>query len=223
MPNIVTWMRGKDVAYFVPFFAGCPDVRLRDAAREAIDLSQMDGLLLTGGSDVAAEFLKQNIPDPSLIRSPDRQRDVWEFAAIEAALARGLPILAICKGMQTLNVALDGTLHLDIAGHNFPEQKASDVQPLRTDRHARYRFERVNSSHHQAIDLLGHGLEVEAWCASDDIVEQVRLRNYPFAIAVQYHPERGTIYDQLFRDFIEQTRASGERRGGFDNTSSAPL
>ena len=67
---------------------------------------------------------------------------------------------------------------------------------------ATQRFEKVNSSHHQAIDQLGGDLLVEAWCASDDIVEQVRLRNYPFALAVQYHPERDEIYAPLFADFV---------------------
>jgi putative glutamine amidotransferase len=113
-----------------------------------------------------------------------------------------LPILAICKGMQILNVALGGTLKLDIPGHNLPEQKTADVQPLRTSRLASHRFERVNSGHHQAVDHLGEGFEVEAWCATDDIVEQMRLRDYPFALAVQYHPERGKIYDALFEDFF---------------------
>ena len=62
----------------------------------------------------------------------------------------------------------------------------------------------MNSSHHQAIDRLGDGCEVEAWCATDDIIEQIRLRNYPFALAVQYHPERGRIYNELFEDFFSR-------------------
>jgi putative glutamine amidotransferase len=62
----------------------------------------------------------------------------------------------------------------------------------------------VNSSHHQAVDSLGKNLEVEAWCATDDVIEQIRLRNYPFALGVQYHPERGRIYDGLFEDFFSR-------------------
>src|SRR5467141_2671851 len=110
------------------------------------------------------------------------------------------------KGCESRSGSLGGTLHLDIAGHNLPEQKTHDIQPLRSDRGTRHRFEKVNSSHHQAIDKLGAGLEVESWCATDDIVEQVRLRDYPFALGVQYHPERGKIYDELFDDFISQVR-----------------
>jgi putative glutamine amidotransferase len=62
----------------------------------------------------------------------------------------------------------------------------------------------VNSSHHQAIDRVADGCEVESWCATDDIIEQMRLRDHPFALAVQYHPERGKIYDALFEDFFSQ-------------------
>jgi putative glutamine amidotransferase len=172
----------------------------------------MDGLLLTGGPDVAPEFLNQPVPDPSVIEkdvNPDRDR--WELDAIKKAIERGLPIFAICKGLQTLNVALGGTLHLDITGHNLPDQKTNDVQPLRSDRKTRHRFEKVNSSHHQAINKLGAGLEVESWCATDDIVEQVKLRDYPFALGVQYHPERGKIYDGLFDDFVSRVGNSFNR------------
>jgi putative glutamine amidotransferase len=185
-------------------------MKIWNAAQQVVPVEEMAGLLLTGGADIAPEFLKQEVPDLSVIeKDTDPKRDAWEFEAIEAALGRGLPIFAICKGMQMLNVALGGTLYLDIRGHNLPEQKTHDVQPLRSERQARHRFEKVNSSHHQAIDKLGEGLEVEAWCANDDIIEQIKLRNYPFALAVQYHPERGTIYGELFEDFFRRMKADG--------------
>jgi putative glutamine amidotransferase len=168
----------------------------------------MDGLLLTGGSDITPEFLRQENVDPALIDKDDLDpvRDRWEFDAISKALERGLPTFAICRGIQVLNVALGGTLKLDIPSHRLPEQKDQDIQRLRYDGKAKHRFENVNSSHHQAIDRLAEGFEVEAWCADDDIIEQVRLRNYPFALAVQYHPERGQIYDALFEDFFERLK-----------------
>lgn len=179
-----------------------------NAVQREVPMAEMDGLLLTGGPDIAPEFLHQPVPDPSVLDlDADAARDRWEFAAIKEALERQLPILAICKGMQTFNVALGGTLRLDIAGHNAPEMKDHDVQPLRTDRSALYRFDRVNSSHHQAVDRLADGCLVEAWCASDDIIEQMRLTNYPYALAVQYHPERGgDVYVPLFADFVSQMR-----------------
>lgn len=207
MPNLASWIRPKDEPFFRRAFAPFPEVKIWNAAQQVVDMGEMDGLLLTGGPDVAPEFLKQEIPDPSVIdKDVDPVRDEWEFAATEAALARELPIFAICKGMQLFNVSLGGTLRLDIPGHNAPELRERDVQPLRTDANAKHRLERVNSSHHQAIDSLGEGLEVEAWSASDDIIEQVRLTDYPFALAVQYHPERGDaeLYAPLFADFVSR-------------------
>ena len=205
MPNLATWIRRKDEKWFQPFFAKHPDVHVFDAGKGDVSMDEVDGLLLTGGSDIAPEFLRQEIVDPTLIdKDTDPARDRWEFEAIPKALARGLPILGICRGIQVLNVALGGTLKLDIPGHKLPEQKDYDIQLLRYDTAASHRFEKVNSSHHQAVDRVADGFEVEAWCATDDIIEQMRLQNYPFALAVQYHPERGKIYDPLFEDFFER-------------------
>ena len=205
MANLATWLREKDEKWFQTFFDRRPDVCVCDARKGEVSMADMDGLLLTGGSDIAPEFLHQEIVDISVLdKDVDPVRDRWEFAAVEKAIVRGLPIFAICKGLQVLNVALGGTLKLDIPGHKLPEQKDRDIQPLRSDAKATHRFESVNSSHHQAIDRLDEGLEVEAWCATDDIIEQVRLRDYPFALGVQYHPERGQIYDALFEDFFSR-------------------
>jgi putative glutamine amidotransferase len=205
MPNLATWMREKDQKWFQPFFAKHPEINICDARKGDVSIEEMDGLLLTGGSDIAPEFLRQLMPDPSLLEKDlDVARDRWEFNAVKKAITRGLPLLAICKGLQVVNVALGGTLKLNIPGHKLPEMKDHDVQPLRCDAKATHRLEKVNSSHHQAIDRIGEGLEVEAWCATDDIVEQLRLRDYPFGLAVQYHPERGKIYDGLFDDFFSR-------------------
>jgi putative glutamine amidotransferase len=163
----------------------------------------MNGLLLTGGSDISPEFLRQEVPDPSMLDEQiEPERDRWEFQAVQETLSRGLPVLAICKGLQVFNVALGGTLKLDIKGHNLPEQKHCDVQALRSVKRASHRFEKVNSAHHQAIERMGDDLEVESWAAHDGIIEQVRLRKYPFGLAVQYHPERSRLYDSLFDDFF---------------------
>ena len=205
MPNLATWIRPKDEKWFHPFFAKYPKVGVVDARKGDVPLDEMDGLLLTGGSDISPQFLRQENIDPSLIHNDiDPERDRWEFDAISKSLARGLPILGICRGTQVLNVALGGTLKLDIPGHNFPEQKENDIQPLRYNTSATHRFEKVNSAHHQAVDRVADGFEVEAWCVTDDIIEQIWLRNYPFALAVQYHPERGKIYDALFEDFFSR-------------------
>jgi putative glutamine amidotransferase len=210
MPNLATWLRRKDAKYFRPIFARHPEITVCNALDQQVHLEQMDGLLLTGGSDISPEFLRQNDVDPSLLdKGVDPERDRWEFKAVQEALSRGLPIFAICKGLQVFNVALGGTLKLDIKGHNLPEQRDREVQRLRHARRASHRFSKVNSAHHQAIEQLGNDLEVEAWSAHDGIVEQIRLRKYPFARAVQYHPERSRVYDRLFEEFFSRLNAVG--------------
>lgn len=216
MPNLATWIRPKDSKPFRIIFSKHPEIKVWNARTRHVSLDKMDGLLLTGGSDISSEFLQQQVPDPSVLdKHMDAERDRWEFQAVREALARGLPILAICKGLQLFNVALGGTLKLDIKGHNLPEQKHRDVQPLRNAKRASHRFPKVNSAHHQAIERLGGNLEVEAWAAHDGIVEQVRLRRYPFGIAVQYHPERSRLYDSLFEDFFARLESSKPQHAGY--------
>src|ERR671924_539381 len=164
MPNLATWIRPKDAKCFRTIFAKHPDIKVWNARIRNVPLDEMDGLLLSGGSDISPEFLRQEIPNLSVLDNEiDPERDRWEFQAVQNALARGLPILAICKGLQVFNVALGGTLKLDIKGHNLPEQRDREIQPLRHSRGASHRFSKVNSAHHQAIERLGDNLEVEAW------------------------------------------------------------
>ena len=204
MLQLASWIRECDADYFQRFLDRRPDIRALDARLETVDISAVHGLLVTGGPDISADFLDQEPVDTSLIRDPEPERDAWEISAIFAALNRGLPILCICKGVQVLNVALGGTLRLDIAGHDLPAMKTANVQPLRHAASARHRFEKVNSSHHQALDRVAAPLEVEAWHARDEVIEQVRIRNYPWGLGVQYHPERDSIYASLFDDFFDQ-------------------
>jgi putative glutamine amidotransferase len=114
---VATWIRPKDEKFFRRAFVPHPEVRLWNALNEEVSMDKADGLLLSGGADVAPEFLNQPVPDPTVLeKDVDPIRDRWEFAATKEALERNLPIFAICKGMQLFNVALGGTLHLDIQG-----------------------------------------------------------------------------------------------------------
>src|SRR5437879_2334558 len=124
MSKLAIWLREKDEKWFQPFFAKHSEIEICNARKGEVAIAEADGLLLTGGSDIAPEFLKQPVPDPSVLeKDVDVARDRWEFAAVDAALARGLPVLAICKGMQLFNVALGGTLKPDIARHKVAEPK----------------------------------------------------------------------------------------------------
>src|SRR6266480_4897487 len=87
MANLVTWIRPKDEKWFQPFFVKHPNVHVCDARKGDVSTDQMDGLLLTGGSDIALEFLRQEIVDPTLIdKDADPVRDRWEFEAISKSL-----------------------------------------------------------------------------------------------------------------------------------------
>ena len=205
MKQIATWIEKDKGRHFDEIFGGT-EYCLVNARTDEVVWNDMEGLLLTGGSDISAEWLKQPVPDPALIKDANPARDAWDFQAITQALANDLPILAICRGHQVLNVVRGGTLRLDISGHNLAEQKYGNVQELRFASKATVRLPHVNSSHHQAIAELGEGLEVEAWHVGDQIIEQVRLRDYPFCVGVQYHPERDKIYQPLFDAFLQQIK-----------------
>jgi putative glutamine amidotransferase len=201
MFSLATWIRNCDEHWFIPLFARWPGIMIHNARERQVDVRAMDALLLTGGGDISAEFLTQKVTQPKCIIDSDSSRDRWEFSALRGILAAKKPLLAICRGLQVLNVVTGGTLHLDIRDHDSAE--TTNIQKLRYDSAAVHRFSAVNSSHHQAIDTPGHEMIVEAWSCTDDIIEQVRLRDYRFGIGVQYHPERHSQYQSLFDDFYE--------------------
>ncbi|MEO6053876.1 MAG: gamma-glutamyl-gamma-aminobutyrate hydrolase family protein [Chthoniobacterales bacterium] len=199
--DIGTWLREKDVAYFGKAFADYPDIRLRDARVEEVDINSCNGLLLTGGVDISGEFLSQENIDETQIKDPDPLRDTWEMAAARSAYNRKLPILAICRGLQILNVALGGTLRLHVDGHqHLSDENAQDLHYVMD---TPFRFERVNSNHHQCLDRVADPLVVEAIHPPDGIIEQVRIRDYPWGWGMQYHPERHGMYRSIFDAFAK--------------------
>jgi putative glutamine amidotransferase len=201
MINLATWIRDCDEHWFMPLFARWRAIVIHNARDREVDVHQMDALLLTGGGDISAEFLTQKVSQPNAIVDTDPARDKWEVGALREILAAGKPLLAICRGLQVLNVVTGGTLHLDIPDHDTAE--TTNIQKLRYDSCAVHRFSAVNSSHHQAIDTPGHGIVVEGWSSTDDVIEQAHLRDYPFGIGVQYHPERHSQYRSLFDAFYQ--------------------
>jgi putative glutamine amidotransferase len=205
LKHIATWIRKCDELPFTQVFKHYSEVHLWNARTDPVPWEQMEGLMLTGGSDISESFLRQPVSDTRHIEDPDPARDTWEFETLEKALKQRLPLLAICRGLQVLNVALGGTLHLNIPNHD--NAKYANVQELRYADGVQIQFPKVNSSHHQALAQLGSGLVIEAWCAEDDVIEQVRLRDYPFAIGVQYHPERDPLYLPLFQTFTDQVQS----------------
>ena len=184
-------------------------------------LSGLDGLIITGGRDMdPAHYGHDRHPATDEPVQASRERDAWELALIRGALARGMPLLGICRGAQVLNVALGGTLHQhlpDVLGHTGHQQgnavfSTSSVQTVPGTRLAGLIGESSDAQcyHHQAIDRLGDGLIVSAKDA-DGVIEAVEMPGDSFVLAVQWHPEERLDDIRLFVGVVE---AAGEYARG---------
>jgi putative glutamine amidotransferase len=182
-----------------------------DAVEETLDA--LDGLVLSGGSDLDPSLYGAD-PHPET-KNLRPERDRAELALLEAALARDLPVLAICRGLEVLNVARGGDLvqHLpDVVGHH--EHKLDPgVFGDHEVRFANGTRAPVKSHHHQGPGRLGERLVPFAW-ADDGTVEGLEAEDRRFVVGVLWHPEAGEDA-ALFRGLVEQARAyREERRGG---------
>ena len=130
MFSLATWIRNCDEHWFIPLFARWPGIMIHNARERQVDVRAMDALLLTGGGDISAEFLTQKVTQPKCITDSDSARDRWEFSALREILAAKKPLLAICRGLQVLNVVTGGTLHLDIRDHDIAE--TTNIQNVET-------------------------------------------------------------------------------------------
>ena len=190
---------------------------LDDPAATALD--GVDGLLLTGGDDVDPAIYGEP-PHPTYDVS-EPGRDAFEIDLVRRALDADLPVLAICRGLQVLNVALGGTLIQDIPSEPAPLLQHDAEGPPTTlahtvrvtpgsclasligadDRRA------VNSRHHQSVRALGQGLVATA-TSPDGVIEGAEVPHARFCVGVQWHPENFTAgeFDSLFRGFVDACR-----------------
>ncbi|MBE0663189.1 MAG: gamma-glutamyl-gamma-aminobutyrate hydrolase family protein [Bacteroidales bacterium] len=207
-----------------------PSIAITDMYGLEIDsavsmLEKHHALLITGGEDVFPG-LYGRIRDTARCGEFDRYRDTLEIMLIQKALEMGLPILGICRGHQILNVALGGTLFIDIPddiGRQVIHR--CDEDPLQCQ-HEVFVFHQtllqeitdqtqgtVTTNHHQAIRGTAPGLRMSA-VAEDGVIEAVEWEDYqnkPFLLGVQWHPERMEEYPELSRPiaerFIEEAKA----------------
>ncbi|MGX1563973.1 gamma-glutamyl-gamma-aminobutyrate hydrolase family protein [Streptomyces sp. NPDC055506] len=164
-----------------------------DPLHAADVVARLDGVVIAGGPDV--EPVRYGAEREPRTGPPARERDAWELALIDAALAAGVPLLGICRGMQLLNVALGGTLVQHIDGH--AEQVGvfggHTVKPVPGSLYGGVVPEEtfVPTYHHQAVDRLGEGLVPSAY-AADGTIEALELPTHPgWVLGVQWHPEMG--------------------------------
>jgi putative glutamine amidotransferase len=202
----------------------CPTDRARAKAEN------LDGVVFAGGEDVAPALYDEN-RRYTTVRS-DRERDEFELALLEAAQEERIPILGICRGMQMINVKFGGSLYQDLKYDPYAEggfvvehkqagkrQEATHSVTL-TDPESLLAsaFQgccRVNSMHHQAVRRVGRGLKVTAY-SEDGLAEAFEdAGDYPFLMAVQWHPEEMTDQPEqkkIFEQFLSKCREAAERR-----------
>ena len=170
-------------------------------------VDQIDALVLQGGSDVAPQSYNEQ---PISERWPgDPIRDEYDIALINKCIEKNVPILALCRGFQILNVALGGTLYQDLDIQNPSETDHKDQDLYDGCHHKATLIEgsdfaklypssndtcTINSIHHQAVKDLAPGLEIGCLSKDDDIIEAFVLKggedpSKPFAVGVQWHPE----------------------------------
>lgn len=183
---------------------------VNNGLHEIADL--IDGLLLSGGDDLLPEYYGEDISVPvEMLKFVKKERSDFEIAILKEITKQKKPVLAICYGMQLVNVAFGGSLYQDVS---FQVKEALNhrerMHNIKIFRPKIFNLQlttfSVNSSHHQAVKRVADGFDVFA--ASDDgIVEGIYKKDYPFFICVQWHPER-TFYDKLslgiFNSFIEE-------------------
>jgi putative glutamine amidotransferase len=184
-------------------------------------LDRLDGLLLSGGADVDPE--RYGEPAHESVTRVIPERDALEIALSREALRRDMPLLAICRGHQVLNVATGGTLIQDLpsqwkgaVNHDPEGERWSPAHEVRILPGTRLREilgqERVevNSFHHQAVKEPGQGVVVSAYGEEDDVVEGIEIPGRRLAVGVQWHPEafwdKGGRFQCLFEALVKAAR-----------------
>ena len=224
-------MGGKEPTYFlrarylqaVQEAGGLPIVLplVRGRIQQEFLLQRLDGLLVTGsGSDLAPEWYgeRQQVPFPRM----SEERAQLELGLSKLAFRRGLPTLGICGGMQSMNVALGGTLIQDISSqlttkiqHRPTKSASTTAHLIHIESHSllRHITKRaslpVNSSHHQSVKCIPSSCKATA-VAPDGVIEAIEASSHPFWLGVQWHPEflyrQDPVQKRLFLAFIKAAR-----------------
>jgi putative glutamine amidotransferase len=192
--NYPNWISGEGVEV----------VLLSYEQKNTQDFDSCDGFVLTGGIDVHPDFYQNDRVDYPNTTVFNELRDFFEMQVFEYARQQNKPVLAICRGLQLVNIALGGNLIQDLQENGFTNHRKGpdgdrehkiEVKPgtlLAQIAGVQQGF--VNSAHHQGLDQIAEGLTVSAF-SEDGVVEAIEYKeaNKPFLLAVQWHPERMQI------------------------------
>lgn len=200
-----------------PYLAALDEVSI-EAVQNPPSIESLDGLLLTGGSDINPRRYGQDNTGSDEV---DDARDELEMHLLREALDAGVPVFAICRGLQLFNVARGGTLVQHLSSTAVHRQKPNGAEPGKHPSAHRVWVAPetrlagivgaggldVNSRHHQAVESLGQGLAVSA-ISEDGVIEAIELPGAAFAVAVQWHPEDRILVSQADRKLFEAFAAA---------------
>lgn len=174
-------------------------------------LQSVDGLLLTGGDDIHPKYFGKSLAQTRLKLSHD-DRTQFEIGITKAFIQSNLPVLGVCLGCQTLNIALGGTLfqnlkseHPKAMNHRNGNHSVHIDSGTRLEKILKTNQIHVNSRHHQAVNRLGKSLVVSAR-AQDGVAEAIESFHHDFVLGVQWHPEelpKRKESKTLFRTFVQ--------------------
>ncbi len=178
---------------------------------------RLDGLVLVGGADIQPGLY--GAESETDVYPPEPIRDRLELGLVDVAMADGIPMLGICRGLQVLNVWAGGTLHQHVPDHACyarpPDETVDEARLVPGTRiHELYGDRRrVNSLHHQTVDRLADGWTLAGRSEHDGTVEAIELPGHD-VLAVQWHPElmRSRDDDPIFRWLVERAAVAAERR-----------
>lgn len=200
-----------------------PNTKRKERVDELLNI--VDGLIISGGNDVDPVFYRERRKAKNLNITPER--DIFEIALVRRAKTQKIPMLAICRGMQLVNVAFGGSLYQDFSFEGKFFNHTLEGSTVYNKKHHIIIQQKsklfhiiwkkkimVNTSHHQMVKKVGSGLVATAWSEKDVVIEAIESDDDHFLLCVQWHPElmKGKSSKALFDSLIQYARKYRSKR-----------